>query len=249
MLRLFFFFPLFLVLCLTGCKEKSIGPYEIAFDPLWYPLDFMQKDNNVIGFSTEILTKIAKEENLELSIFSTNWDSLIPGLQSGKYEAMLSSLHPYGFNLQLYDFSDIYLPIGLVLVLPTNSPYQSLSEITDKEIAVLAGTSGILILEPYPNILAHSYNTISEIINDLLAGQISGALIPLLSAQTYTQGSFQSELKISSPPLGNEGLRLVTLKGKSPQLIKRFDRGLKKIQKNGEYSQLLSEWRLIQTPL
>jgi polar amino acid transport system substrate-binding protein len=242
MLKRSIFFAIFLLFCLTGCEEKKIGPYEIAFDPIWYPLNFTQKENAISGFSTELLTAISKEERLILSLLSTNWDSLFFGLQNKQYQAVLSSLQPYNFNTNTYDFSECYLPLGPVLVLPANSPYASLSDIQGKEIGALTKSASILILESYPEILIQTYDTIPDIFNALLSGQISGALVPILSAQSYTQGSFQSELKIASSPLNEEGLRLITLKGQAPELIKRFNKGLEKIQKQGQYKPLLEHW-------
>lgn len=240
----YFLFLFSCILCLTSCGDKKNDVYEIALDPLWYPLDFQDKDNNVLGFSTELLRIISKEEQILFSLLYGNWDSLLPGLNSNNYQAVLSSLYPYNFNLQQYDFSNLYLPTGPVLVLPVQSPYHSLKEIQGKQIAALSNSSSILILESNPKITISACDSVGDIINQLQSGQVVGALLPLLTARSYTTGAFQSQFTIASPPLNNEGLRLITKKSKNPLLIKKFNKGLDKMKKDGRYDALLADWKL-----
>ncbi len=244
----FFFFPFLIlssfILFLSGCGESRNDVYEIALDPLWGFSDFKEKDNNVLGFSTELLRIISRDEKISFSILSTNWDSLFSGLDSNSYQAVLSSLHPYNFNLQKYDFSQLYLSIGPVLVLPIKSAYHSLQEIQGKQVAVLENSPAVLILESYPNISISPCSSIAEVINKLQSGQVVGALLPLLTARGYTRGVFKAQFTIASPPLNDEGLRLITKKNQKPLLIKKFNKALDKMKKDGRYDLLLSEWEL-----
>lgn len=248
MLARFFLCPIFLILAcffsLSGCDGKKSPGYQIGIDPMWYPVDFGNLNNNVLGFSTEMLKTISRYEHIDFSVLYTNWDSLLQGLSAEKYEGALSSLHPYSFNLNVYDFSDSYLPLGPVLVVPTSSSYTSLSEIHKKPVAALAQSSSILLLDTYPDIFIYSSNSVPEVINQLQSGQVVGALLPFLTAKAYTQGSFQSQLKIVTAPLNDEGLRLITLKNKNPLLIKKFNKGLEKMKKDGNYDLLLTDWKL-----
>ncbi len=244
--RLFLLVSLCLI-SLTGCEPRQPKTYKVAIDPLWYPLDFMNKENNIIGFSTELLTLIGTKEHLNLPIQNTNWDSLLQGLKLGTYPAVLTSLYPYSFNASTYDFSDCYLPLGPVLVVASNSTKTSLSDFKGKEIGALKNSSAVLLIEKDPEIFIRTYDKPYSLINDVLTGRIDGGLLPILTAESFTRGSFVTQLKIVSPPLNDEGLRLITLKGKYPDLIARFDSGLKKAQKKDDYEKLLSRWQLIQS--
>lgn len=250
--RFFLLFTLLFSACsffLSGCSEKNNGTYQIGVDPLWYPLNFKGQENNVMGFSSELLTEIAKKEKLYLSIINTNWDTLLQGLKVGTYQAALSSLPPYNFNLKEYDFSDLYLPIGPVLILPFSSKLLSPSEMAGKEVGVLEGSSSALILEKYQEISIRTYDSASSLVNDLLSGHIDGGLIPILIAESFTRGPFAKYIKIASKPLNNDGLRLLTLKGKSPKLIKHFNKGLQKLESSGQFTKMLREWQLIESPI
>lgn len=235
-------------LCLTGCGKKESITHQIAVDPSWYPLYFQDKNNNVVGFSTELLRNISKEEFTTFSILYTNWDSLLEGLNNKQYGGILTSLYPYNFNQKNYSFSDLYLPTGPVLILPISSPYQELSDIQGKQVAAITGSSSVTLLETYPKIIISFCDSIGQVVNQLQSGQVVAALLPWPIAQSLMQGTFQKNFMLGSQPLNQEGLRLVTLKNYDPSLIKHFNKGLQKLQKSGLYTQLLIEWGIIPPP-
>lgn len=234
-------------LCFIGCIGSCSTPpkkgYAIAADPLWYPLDLMGRENNILGFSTDILKAISSKESIRFSLQNTNWDTLFEGLKQKKYEGVLSSLYPYQFNQSLYNFSEPYLKTGPVLVVAAGSSIASLADMQGKEIGLLSGSSSVLIVETHPSILVHLYASIPAMLNDLIEGSIDAALVPILSAQAYQQDLYKSRIEITTPPLNDEGLRLVTLKGQTA-LIESFNEGLTKIKKEGSYQALEKKWSL-----
>src|SRR5689334_6241326 len=122
----------YLFLCLLcalfyGCQSpSSIDEKKIGVDPSWFPLSIPGRENNVTGFSTELLKEIGKMEKLHIVKVTVNWDDLVDGLRKQKYEAILSSIPPYTFNKQTYDFSELYLLTGPVLVVSADSKIDSL---------------------------------------------------------------------------------------------------------------------------
>lgn len=237
-------FLLFCV-CLSACSStRSKTERRIGVDPSWFPLQLGGRENNVTAFSTELLKEIGKLEKISIIKVTVNWDNLTEGLQAGKYDAILSSIPPYIFNQQIYDFSELYLATGPVLVMPVKTPFHSLSKLAGKEIGITPDTKGALLLEKYPAILIRSYDSIPKALNDIMHGTIDGAIVDVLSAVAYCQDLYQGELKIVTPPLTTEGLRLVTLHGQAADLLLRFNRGLDKLKASKVYDKLLIKWNL-----
>lgn len=233
-----------LLLLFCSCGGSSKQRYEIALDPLWYPLELMGRENNVFGFSNDLLKAISKEKHIEFSLLSTNWDTLIEGLNQKKYQGVLSSLYPYNFNQQHYQFSETYLQTGPVLLLPSQSSYTSLSEMATKEVGVISGSPYVLIAEKNPGIIIRLYDTIPHMLNDLTAGHLDGAVIPLLEAEAFVQDLYHGQLKIATGPLNDEGLRLICLKNQDPALIQEFNEGLTQLKADGTYQRILEKWSL-----
>jgi polar amino acid transport system substrate-binding protein len=237
-------FLILLFLPLLCCCQSSSSGCSVGMDASWYPLEFGIRDNSVTAFSTELLTEIGKTEKIPFVKFTVNWDDLMDGLQKDKYKAILSSMSPYIFNMTSFDFSDIYLPLGPVLVVPVPSTIDSLDQLDGKEIAVIAGSGDDLILEKSKGVIIRYYDSIPKALNDSLIGTVDGAIVDLLTATAFCRDLYQDQLKIATPPLNDEGLRLITKYKGAPQLIKKFNGGLKKMKKNGSYAKLLDKWGL-----
>lgn len=235
-------FPLML-LAACGSTETS-RVYQIGVDPTWYPLELQGKENQVSAFSTEILEEIGKLEKIPFVKIKTNPDTLLFGLKRNQYDAILTSMQPYIFNEKQYDFSDLYLMTGPVLVVPENSPVHSLNELAGKEVAASPDSPGMAILEKAPGVVARSYTSIPQAFNDISAGQLDGAIVGVLLARSYCQDLYHGVLKIATDPLDNSGLRLMTLHGEQDDLIEAFNRGLQQLKENGKYDEILRKWKL-----
>jgi polar amino acid transport system substrate-binding protein len=230
--------------CLTvscgGGTQKTT--YRIGVDSTWYPLLLDGKESSLTAFSTELLQEIAKQEKIALTKVSVSWDLLMEGLKKGEYSGILFSMPPYNFNQQTYDFSDLYLKTGPVLVVPAAFPFTSFENLSGKEIAVTPDSPGTLILEKYPRILIRNYDSIAKALSDVSTGVIDGAIVDVLPAVSYCQDLYLGKLKIVTEPLNDSGLRLITLHNRAPQLIEAFNEGLEKLMASKEYDRLLMKW-------
>jgi polar amino acid transport system substrate-binding protein len=233
------------LLLLACCGKKSSGyDYKIAFDPSWYSLEMQGRDNALTAFSTELIEAIGSVENLNIGVYQRSWSNLMLGLQTNDYQAICTPMQPYLFYEKLYVFSDLYLPTGPVLVVEASSSFASLKQLEGHLVGILRGSPYALILEKYPNVIQRTYDSVPAALNDVKEGVIEAMLLDILSAEGFTHDLYQGQLKISSAPLTQEGVRLVGLHGKSEELIRRFNRGLSKLKSNGTYSKIAKKWGL-----
>lgn len=238
-------FSLFSLALLFSCgNDHRNGSYTIGVDEGWHNVDFMGLQSNVTGFSRDLLKEIGKIEKIKFNLLPVNWDVLTMNLKEGKYEGIFSPLYPYIFNQANYDFSEPYLLTGPVLVVPYDAKWKSIDELKGKEIASLADTHGEFILEKNPGILIRPYDSIPDALNDVLAGTLDGAVLDVIPAINYCRNIYAGKLKIATPPLNDQGLRLLTPVKTNPQMIKAFNDGLEKLKKNGTYHDLMKKWSL-----
>lgn len=241
--NIIFILSILIILCSFASKKTTQG-YQIGIDPTWYPLELTGRETNVLAFSIELLQEIAKKEDLQLSIVTMNWNNLIWGLTKKKYDAILSSLYPYVFYEKKFHFSNVYLSTGPVIVVPEQSKIKKLDDLKGKTVGILQGSAASVFLQKYPGLLMQSYDTMPETLNALENMHIDAAVLDSLSAQSYVRDLYADKLKISTPPLNEQGLRLIMLDTKKQILIEKFNAGLKKLQKNGRYEELLKKWGL-----
>jgi polar amino acid transport system substrate-binding protein len=229
---------------LFGCSSNSTTTYEVAIDPTWNPINFKDRQSNVLGFTTELLTQVSQEEKIQISILSTNWDSILDGLNSRKYAAILSPLHPYKYNEEIYSFSEPFLEIGPVIVAPIDSKDLSINDLSGEAVGAIENSSEILLLEKDPTILIRTYDSVPDALNALVSEHIQAAILPVLEVTAYVDHLYFRKLKIVSKPLNEDGLRMITLKDQSPELREKFNKVLKQMKSDGSYQKLLSKWNL-----
>ncbi len=229
---------------MASCGKQSNGSYEVAIDPSWYPLSLEGKEAQVTAFSNDLLKEIASLKHIQITEVRKSWDNILQGLEQKKYEAILSAMEPYVFYEKKFSFSNPYLLTGPVLVVPANSTVTTLEEMQGKEIAILARSPDISLVEKNEALLLRPYDSIPQALNDVVAGVMDGAIVRLLMAESYTKDLYKGQLKIAGPPLNQAGIRLITLYQNNEKLLLFFNEGLKELKKNGKYEELLKKWNL-----
>jgi polar amino acid transport system substrate-binding protein len=243
-----FRFLIALVCCIfflsCGGKKPADFDYIIAFDPMWYSMQAPGREADLTAFTTELFVEIGKIEKVTIGVFQRSWSNLMYALQESECDAICSTMQPYLFYEKLYNFSHLYLMTGPVLVSPIKAPVKSLDKLGGDIIGIQRDSNMAIILEKYPRIIQRTYESIQQALIDTTKGEIDGALVDILSAEAFTRDLFQDQLKIASPPLTQEGIRLLAMKNHKPELIRIFDRGLARLKADGTYSALAKKWRL-----
>ena len=219
----------FLLFFFTGCSSTHESAHPIARDPTWFPLNFGVRTTNVNGYTNALFQK------LSLPFIDVAWNQLFRGLNEGEFAGILTSLPPNPITIEKYDFSEPFLLLGPVLVVPIDSTAHSLSELDGATIGVYQYDESVLIAQEYPDLVIELYESVPIALKEVVRGTVNAALVPNLEAALLVSTLYADQLRIATPPLNDKGLRLITLKGEHPELIKRFNKG---ISQKGELSKL-----------
>lgn len=91
------------------------------------------------GYDVEIAKRIAEGLGKELVIVKTEWDGLLPALQSGVIDAIIAGMSPTPERLEEIDFSDFYYTSDLVMVVKNGGGYENATSIQDFSGAKVTG--------------------------------------------------------------------------------------------------------------
>ena len=123
----------------TGKKTLTVA-MELAYPP------FETKDTagNPSGLSVDFITAFAEAYGYNIVIENTAWDGLIPSLQSGMSDCVISSMTITEARSQQVDFSDPYALAQLALLTNSGSGISSIEDLNKegKSIAVKTGSTG-----------------------------------------------------------------------------------------------------------
>ena len=174
-----------LVFLFVGCSQEkplNYGPYSIGRDPSWFPLQPEELTPNLTAFSTSLIKKIAQEEQIPLRIVSVDWVQLYSSLEKKEVGGIFSALSPNLLSQERYSFSDPFLLLGPVLIVPTTSPVTSLADLDGKIVGVNQYDDSVLIVQRYPSIIIKLYESMPGILEDLNLGIVDAAVIADLTS-------------------------------------------------------------------
>lgn len=233
-----------LLLLLASCGPSDGDRVRLGVDPSWSPLQFGATQPYVNGFVEDLLLEISHYSGLRFEKVPANWDALYEGLQQGLYDGVLTSLPPYNYNLALYDFTPNFLSLGPILVVPTREERLHLADFKGELIGIISQDPAVLLLEKEPSLVIRTFPSIPALLEALARGEIQGALLNQLFAGQYVRDLFQGELKLVGAPLTDEGLHLITLKGKGGSWVYEFERSLEQMKKKKKLNALSKKWLL-----
>lgn len=117
---------------LTVAMECSYAPYN------WTQADDSNgavpiKDSNEYanGYDVMMAKKICEANGWDLEIVRTDWDSLVPGVQSGIYDAVIAGQSMTEDRMQQVDFAGPYYYASIVCVTKADGPYAEATGLSD----------------------------------------------------------------------------------------------------------------------
>ena len=119
------------------------GVLTIAMECVYAPYNWTQtddsngavpiKDSNEYanGYDVMMAKKICEENGWDLEIVRTDWDSLVPGVQTGIYDAAIAGQSMTEDRMKEVDFAGPYFYASIVCVTKADSPYATAEGLSD----------------------------------------------------------------------------------------------------------------------
>ncbi len=240
-IRLFLFLAL-ACLVAAGCTPRDPDVIVVGTDASFKPMEFMNsRSGEIEGFDIDLLHAIGKEAGLVFSVRGVSFDSLIPGLQTGEYGLVISSMTITPERSKRVKFSDPYYTSGLVIaVRKDDNSIASFADLKGLKIGVQRGTTGSMKAHEIEGATVQEYETIDLAFN-VLAGMNVDAVIndqmPTLEVVTTHSDAYKivGEL-ISSEQYG------IAMPIENTQLHSKINAALKAVRENGEYARIYKKW-------
>jgi len=130
------------------------------------------------GYDVEIAKRLADALGRELVIVKTEWEGLIPALNSGKIDAIIAGMSPTAERAESVDFSDPYYESELVIVVRKDGPYASATSLADfsgAKITAQLSTFHYTVIDQIPGVEKQTaMETFPAMIVALKSGKIDG---------------------------------------------------------------------------
>ena len=129
------------VFAACGKKQEETKKLVMATNAEFPPYEY-HDGNAIVGIDAEIAGLIAEKLGMELVIEDVAFDSIIPGVQSGKYSMGMAGMTVNEDRLKSVNFSDSYATGVQVLIVKEGSAIKSIDDVAGKKIGVQTNTTG-----------------------------------------------------------------------------------------------------------
>ena len=119
---------------------KKSGKLTIATSPDFPPFESLEGDK-VVGIEIDLLEMIAEKLGVELEINQMDFDSVLPGIQSGKFNIGVSGITVTEDRKKNADFTIPYFAAAQAIVVLKDSPIKSKADLEGKKVSVQTGTT------------------------------------------------------------------------------------------------------------
>jgi polar amino acid transport system substrate-binding protein len=228
---------------------------SVASDIPYAPMELFDENDNPTGFDYDLSQAIAAKLGVPLSFEDQDWDGIIPSLQSGTHDIIMSGMNDTIERQEVLDFVD-YFSAGFAVVVAKGNPegIKSFADLCGKVVAIQTATAQIdLINAVNPScakkIEVLEFPTDGDAQNAIRAGKavagVNDGQVAAYTAQTAGDGEYFEIVAPSDAPDGyTSALTGVGVLKKNTGLTAAIQAAINSLIADGNYAKLLEKWNL-----
>lgn len=235
-----------LSLCACGGKDTSLadvqkaGKLVIATSPDFPPFESIGAGNVVEGIEIDILNAVCAELGVELVIEQMDFDSVLPGIQAGKYDVGVSGITVTEDRKENADFSSIYFLASQAIVVMPGSDITCKADLEGKKISVQTGTTA----EEY--CMDEGYDVQAFQANNDAASALTTGKVDAWVVDNEVALAFAADmgLVVLDEAMTSEPYAFAFEKG-STSLVEAFNEVLDKMLADGSVEAIFDKWGVV----
>lgn len=204
------------------------------------PWNFINDSGEIDGFERELGDELCARAQLTCEWVTTDWDSIIPNLVSGNYDAIIAGMSITDERDEVIDFTQNYTP-------PDPSAYLAMSEDVDLTGGVIAAQTGT-IQAAY---IAEQGATLVEFSTpeETIAAVRNGEADAVLADKSFLTpvAAEDAELMIVGPDVALGGGVGMGIRESDTALRGTFDAAIQSMKDDGSLNAMIAKWEVAST--
>lgn len=222
-------------------RNKLIVGMEVAF----FPFEYANEKGEPIGFDVEIAQLAAKELGVAIEIRDMQFAGLIPALQSGKIDMIISGMTRTLTRAKTVSFTQPYFETGLCALLSKKraASLQQVQELNapDRILAVKLGTTGDLITgKLFPKAQVNRFKEETACVREVVTGRADAFFYDQLSISKHHKENPDTTRALLTP-FTYEPFSIAISKGDA-DFLNWLNLFLETIKADGRYQELYQKY-------
>jgi polar amino acid transport system substrate-binding protein len=240
-LTVFLIFTTIFVL-FTGCSKSSggltlkKGVLMVGMEIGYPPMEYLAADGKTpVGFDVEMANAIAEKMDLKLELIDTAWDGIFAGVDTKRFDCIMSSVTITPERQIAHNFSKPYIQNTLALVVPKNTRQviRTPMDLAGLGVAYQEETTSDYYMEQLDKdgvkFTPYEYDKVMYCFDELRLGRVDAIMTDLLVAYEYLARSDTFEIVWVG---GAEEFGICMKKG-NDALTEAIDKALDELFANG----------------
>jgi putative lysine/arginine/ornithine/histidine/octopine transport system substrate-binding protein len=217
---------------------------RIATEGAYAPFNLIDANGELQGFDVDIANALCAEMKADCELVAQDWDGIIPGLLTRKYDAIIASMSITEERLRVVDFSERYYSNVLAFAAAKDSDFK-----TDKDslkglvIGAQRATIAGLYLEDNlaDTVEVKLYDTQDNAYLDLAAGRLDGLLSDKFPAYDWLRSEEGQGFEFKGADIDIDDKIGIAVRKNDP-LKDKFSAAIKAIVDNGTYEKINAKY-------
>ncbi len=228
----------------AGCNSsKSMtineGKLIMATNAEFPPYEYYDGDK-IVGIDAEVAQLLADKLGLELEIKDIDFNSIVPGVQSNKYDIGMAGMTVTEDRLKKVSFSDSYATGVQVVIVPENSDIKGLEDLEGKMIGVQEATTGdIYASDEFGDENVTKYQNGALAVEGLKTGKVDCVIIDNEPAKAYVAAN--EGLKILETEYAVEDYAICVNK-ENTELLEKINKAMDELIESGEFQKVVDKY-------
>lgn len=226
---------------LSAIQER--GSIIVAMEGTWSPWTYHDENDQLIGYDVEVAELIAEKLDVKAEFIEGEWDGLLAGLDSGRYDIMVNGVGVTEDRSEKYNFSIPYAyDRTAVIVNSENDEIQTMEDLEGKHTANTISSTYATLAESYGAEVT-GVDDLNQTFELLLNGRIDATLNAEVTYYDYMEEHPDAPLKIAVLAEETTDIAIPLRKDESTaSLLTAINEALNELAEEGELSRLSEKY-------
>jgi ABC-type amino acid transport substrate-binding protein len=212
----------------------------------YYPFEFRDKDNRLIGYDIDLGNKIGEKIGVPVEWKEMQFTALIPTVQNKQADMVIAGLYITDERKKVINMSESYLETGVSLIKRADDhSVNSVKDIDGKTVGVKAGGTSEKVANDLvaqrTKLTIKAYKDNADYLMDLAMGRLDIGFNDYLNQLGYNKQNPNSNLVIVGDPIIKADLGIGVQKG-DKELLDLVNQVIKEFKESGEADKTFNKW-------
>lgn len=241
--------------CFTACASSQGEAKTIVVGyTIYAPMNYMDENNELVGYDTELATKVFENLGYEVMFQLIDWNSKYTDLDSGAIDCVWNGFtcntadDDGVLRAEKVDFSYNYMENRQVIVAKADAGIASAEDLNGKMAAAESGSAGETYAKTFEGVSVKGFLTQTDCLMEVKSGAVDFAVLDAQLAKSYCGKGDYADLAVVDGLSSDVEYYAIGFK-KGSDLTAKVNAELEKLAADGTIAELAEKYGVANTAI